>query len=605
MHQFLQILLLVIFLWNTSSSSYHLNALAFTINNFPSAGRPLHSIKTNTCNTETNQMIRSYLTSHRMSQNIVRTSTSKLSSLASSIHPDDVPTTHLSKSIIAAKQHKLSFAIAGGGSKAISSLVSTPGASSVLLNGSVLYDRNSYCQYISQHVSNMNSVDNYQSRDGQFGFASRGSAVLLSQAALHHAFQQSCIDDMTRKTLAIGCTSTLVSHGREDRNSRAHISLFSGDGRGVIWDVLMSKEESNCGADRRNRAEEEDLLAQLILSSVQQYRSVENVVFDTDALLDRKGDELNISTFQSNTLIQDVAQTVIDESEKTDAAVVAPQQESASCCMIPLAHTVIPSDPIIFPGSFNPPHVGHIKLAHAAVKTMTRKKKEELEEYFQPTNSNTPNAIEAMWNTSEYQTFKAITDENLEEGPFSVFFEMSLTNADKPPLEATEASRRVDLFGQLALEQETKSLIPKDWGVLLTSSPLFIDKLRVIKKYLVPSGPTFMTGNKRQITFVIGTDTMVRIINPKYYGNDNHNMLAAVREMGNEGVHFVVGGRLEQIKGADGEIKDATFVTGEEELEGLPDDVQNMFTIIREEDFRVDISSSELRAKMSETRAGH
>jgi hypothetical protein len=75
--------------------------------------------------------------------------------------------------------------------------------------------------------------------------------------------------------------------------------------------------------------------------------------------------------------------------------------------------------------------------------------------------------------------------------------------------------------------------------------------------------------------------------------------------MGNEGVHFVVGGRLEQIKEADGEIKEAQFVTGEEELEGLPEDIQNMFTIIREDDFRVDISSTELRAKMSETGAGH
>jgi len=39
-------------------------------------------------------------------------------------------------------------------------------------------------------------------------------------------------------------------------------------------------------------------------------------------------------------------------------------------------------------------------------------------------------------------------------------------------------------------------------------------------------------------------------------------------------VHFVVGGRLEQIKGADGEIKDENFETGEEELKGLPEDVR-------------------------------
>ena len=51
---------------------------------------------------------------------------------------------------------------------------------------------------------------------------------------------------------------------------------------------------------------------------------------------------------------------------------------------------------------------------------------------------------------------------------------------------------------------------------------------------------------------MIGTDTMVRILNPKYYGNSEEDMIDAVREMGRAGVHFVVGGRLEQ-NGSGGE----------------------------------------------------
>lgn len=42
---------------------------------------------------------------------------------------------------------------------------------------------------------------------------------------------------------------------------------------------------------------------------------------------------------------------------------------------------------------------------------------------------------------------------------------------------------------------------------------------------------------------------MIRIINPKYYGNNVENMIAALEDMKNKGVHFIVGGRLEQ--GAD------------------------------------------------------
>ena len=35
--------------------------------------------------------------------------------------------------------------------------------------------------------------------------------------------------------------------------------------------------------------------------------------------------------------------------------------------------TILPSNPIIFPGSFNPVHIGHIELAKAAIRTMSQK----------------------------------------------------------------------------------------------------------------------------------------------------------------------------------------------------------------------------------------
>jgi hypothetical protein len=87
------------------------------------------------------------------------------------------------------------------------------------------------------------------------------------------------------------------------------------------------------------------------------------------------------------------------------------------------------------------------------------------------------------------------------------------------------------------------------------------------------------------MAFCIGTDTMVRILNPKYYGGSKDAMLKAVRNM--KGVHFCVGGRLQQAGDSD------KFVTGEEELADLPRDVQDMFSLLK--DFRVDISSTELR----------
>jgi hypothetical protein len=62
-----------------------------------------------------------------------------------------------------------------------------------------------------------------------------------------------------------------------------------------------------------------------------------------------------------------------------------------------------------------------------------------------------------------------------------VLFEMSVTNADKPPLDPTEVERRVDLFASLSL---LSSEMPKDWAVILTNAPLFSQKTGVLNSVL-------------------------------------------------------------------------------------------------------------------------
>lgn len=44
------------------------------------------------------------------------------------------------------------------------------------------------------------------------------------------------------------------------------------------------------------------------------------------------------------------------------------------------------------------------------------------------------------------------------------------------------------------------------------------------------------------------------------------------------------------------------FVNGKDEHESLPMHVRQMFTLLDEKDFRVDISSTELRKKLEESR---
>ena len=130
----------------------------------------------------------------------------------------------------------------------------------------------------------------------------------------------------------------------------------------------------------------------------------------------------------------------------------------------------------------------------------------------------------------------------------------SVTNADKPPLDLSEVQRRADFFGRLQEEED----MPEDWALVLTNAPLFAQKADVLDMLIPGSGAgnggggggsnggNFCSSDGRKMSFVLGTDTFVRIINPKYYGDSRENMLTALRDMRAKGVHFIVGGRLEQ-----------------------------------------------------------
>jgi nicotinic acid mononucleotide adenylyltransferase len=511
------------------------------------------------------------------------------------------------------KKIKIAFAIAGGGSRAISSLASTPGASSILHSGNVLYDRTSFAQYVSQYLPSestnvyiSNIKTSCQNRDGRFGFASSGAAVLLSQAALNQAYQTTKSLQGMEDIIGVGCTSTLVSHGREHRKSRVHIAISKGNiARTALYNIILGNSEfiereaqdqlDSTISKRRDRNEEEELVAKLILNSILQGIKKEGPLNEDMLRLD-VGDSIEIveiGSAQDQSSVANLVGRIIDQNEKSvDAAILT--QSSVDKKMKPISQMRITPDYLIFPGSFNPPHIGHVSLAQAAVKVMTDKRRLEIDEYFNTTqNEGSDNVVESLWKTIAYEDLKLV--DHIGNPPFTVLFEMSLTNADKPAMEVSEAIRRIELFEELQYNtNDTSQTLSNDWGVLLTSAPLFIDKVKCLKKYLCQGAKN--NDHIRKMTFVIGTDTMVRLINPKYYNNDYEMMLLSLKKMQNEGVHFVVGGRVSQNNVA-ADAGDVVFVTGEEELESLPKDAQEMFTLMPE--FRVDISSTELRKQKS------
>jgi len=110
---------------------------------------------------------------------------------------------------------------------------------------------------------------------------------------------------------------------------------------------------------------------------------------------------------------------------------------------------------------------------------------------------------------------------------------------------------------------------------------------------------------------VIGTDTLVRILNPKYYQDQLRiNMNKSLLELKANGVGFIIGGRLEQQKQSTSSLQSSKsspppqpqprFVSGRDELTDLPEDIASMFTVMEESEFRVDLSSSEIRKQQQQ-----
>ena len=177
--------------------------------------------------------------------------------------------------------------------------------------------------------------------------------------------------------------------------------------------------------------------------------------------------------------------------------------------------SLAPTPAALLPGSFNPLHEGHLRLARVA--------------------------------------------EELLGAP--VAFEISVINVDKPPLAADEVRRRVAQFAGRA-------------RVELTRAPTFVEKSR-----LFPG-----------VTFVVGADTAERLVAAKYSGDDDARMTAALQEMADRGCRFLVAVRVDAAKRVHS-LADAP----------IPPRFAPLFTAIPESRFRLDSSSSDIRARRQTT----
>jgi len=145
--------------------------------------------------------------------------------------------------------------------------------------------------------------------------------------------------------------------------------------------------------------------------------------------------------------------------------------------------------------------------------------------------------------------------EELRQQPLA--FEISVTNVDKPPLASPTVRYRLAQFAWKS-------------SVELTRAPTFLEKSRLFPK----------------TTFVIGADTAERLVAPKYYDDDENRMHVALEEIASSGASFLVAVRRD----AAGRVRALSDIL-------VPHRYVDLFTEIPEHRFRLDTSSSEIRAR--------
>lgn len=138
-------------------------------------------------------------------------------------------------------------------------------------------------------------------------------------------------------------------------------------------------------------------------------------------------------------------------------------------------------------------------------------------------------------------------------------FELAVYNPDKGILSREEVLKRVKQFQDAGLP------------VVLTLKSLFVDKAALFEK----------------CTFVVGYDTAVRLVDPKYYGNSHDMMYLEFKNLRLKGCRFLVVGRLD---GTD--FKGLDSIT-------VPTPLEDLFIPVPESEFRMDISSTQLRKQAS------
>jgi hypothetical protein len=279
-------------------------------------------------------------------------------------------------SALHASGRKAALAITGGGSGAVGELLRVPGGSRLLIEAQIPYDAAALATFLGFAPDQACSAD---------------TAIAMARSIRARAAR---LVPPGTDLVGLGATAALVSDRPRKGEHRFHIACATAAGIAHCTCVMAK--------GRRDRAAEEDLVSHAIVLWLARACGV--AAPSPRTLLEP--DDYFEETFVAN--VDAVDRLLAGEVDRVTARPDGQMMLSA------------PPPPIVFPGSFNPLHAGHVLLARVA--------------------------------------------EELKQQPLA--FEISVTNVDKPPLAGETVKHRLTQFAWKS-------------PVELTRAPTFLEKSRL------------------------------------------------------------------------------------------------------------------------------
>jgi hypothetical protein len=241
---------------------------------------------------------------------------------------------------------RFALAITGGGSQAISALLTTPGGSRTVLEVLVPYSARALGEFLGARPEQ---------------FCSQHTARLMAMAAYERARELAGNDGRQGSIAGIGCTASLVSDRPKRGAHRIHVAAQTGE-----FTAVASLELTK-GA--RGRTQEEELAALLVLNMV--------------ARACRLSDRLALQLSAPKQVVEDVAVAPSDWQAlfvgKVNVVLCrAPRRHlETGAANVPeamagesIAGSASKPGRAIFPGAFHPLHDGHRQMARLAAEKL-------------------------------------------------------------------------------------------------------------------------------------------------------------------------------------------------------------------------------------------